>query len=127
MKLRAYLGLAAGMFMLAGAAAHALTGFLPFQVAFEAAGVPFGVITGSYIGWIWGSFAMTAFGLMTIIESSRALREGPYSRPVLWLAGGAYVVFGAWALGISGFNPYFVFFVVVGLLPIPAAIGSDNA
>jgi hypothetical protein len=121
MKLRAYLGLAAGMFMLAGAAAYALTGFLPFQVAFEAARVPVGVITGSYIAWIWGSFAMAGLGLITLVEASRALRERPYSRPVVAFSGLTFLVFGAWALGISGFNPHFLYFVVLGVMTIPLA------
>lgn len=127
MKLRAYLGIAGGLFMFAGSLAHGLIGFMPFQVAFEAASVPFDVIHGSYIGWIWGSFAMAGLGLLTVVESSRALREKPYSRPVMALAGCTFLVFGGWALGFSGFNPHFYFFVIVGLMTIPAAFRVDVA
>ena len=127
MKLRAYLGIAAGLFMLAGAGAHGLTGFLPFQAAFQAASVPTGVIAGSYIGWIWGSFAMAGLGLLTLVESSRALRERPYSRPVLAVAGGTFLVFGSWALAFSGFNPHFLYFVALGLMALPLAFRTGMA
>jgi hypothetical protein len=113
---RLVLGLIGGIIMLVTSAAHSLLGWPQLRRSLTDANTPADLIVGLSIGWHFAGLAMLVFGALTILLFADALRLRPVSlRPVL-LIGLAYLVFGTWSLTVSSLDPFFLAFLLPGIL-----------
>jgi hypothetical protein len=102
-----------------------LVGWRVQRTALEAARAPADLILGLGLGWHFAGVAMLAFGVIVIMLIAAAGRGQPVSlRPVL-VIGLGYTGFGIWALVASGFEPFFLTFVLPGVLLLAAAWGRQ--
>lgn len=115
-RIRIALGLLAGMLLVLSSAAHSLLGWKQLSRALTTTNAPPDLITGLSIGWHFAGVAMLAFGCIVLYTFTEALRRRPVSfRPVGFIAL-VYIVFGIWALTASNLDPFFLVFIVPGLL-----------
>ena len=125
MKLRGtriVLGYLVGTVMLLSAGAHSLLGWPNLSAELAKNHVPADLVRGLAIGWHFGGFCILAFAAIVILQFTDVLRSRPVSlRPAL-LIGIAYLVFGGWALVFSGMNPFFLIFIIPGLMLIAASL-----
>ena len=123
-RARIVLGLIAAVFLVLSSGAHSLLGWPQLHAQLAKAGAPADLIQGLRVGWHFGGVAMVAFGLILGMLFLDAFRGRAVNlRPAL-LIGVAYLAFGAWALYVSGMNPFFLIFIVPGLMAIVGASGS---
>jgi hypothetical protein len=115
-RTRALLGLLGGLLLLASSLAHAGLGWPAMRAALEAAGAPPELRGGLAVGWLFGSVAMAAFGVIVVSIALAALRGSRASRLPAAVIGIAYASFGAWAFLARGGNPHFLGFVAIGAL-----------
>ena len=114
--LRVPIGLIAGVLLVLSSAAHSLLGWKQLGAALTAAGASADLITGLSIGWHFAGVAMLVFGCIVIATFVDVMRQRPVSlRPVACIAA-AYLLFGVWALGVSGLNPFFLVFIIPGIM-----------
>jgi hypothetical protein len=118
------LGLAGGLVMIASSGAHSILGWKGLAAALRAALVPADLIQALSIGWCFGGVAMLAFGLIVIASFWRRMKGIPVSMFAATVVGATYVVFGAGALLASRMDPFFVVFIVPGMLVL---VGSYTA
>lgn len=120
-RVRAVLGLVVGALLLLSGGAHSLVGGPAMRGELEKVGAGADLLRGVLVGWHWGGFAMLAFGVVVIAHFVRRMRGA--TDPVLPVAviAATYVAFGSWALVMSGFDPFFLVFVVPGALLAIAA------
>ncbi len=116
MKIRAILGMLAGLLLVTSAGTHAFLGWPPFRELLGDAGVDADVIAALSVGWYFGSVAMLAFGAIVLLAAAHALRGERAATGSLWVIAGAYTAFGATVYVIRDFNPHFLLFVATGLL-----------
>ena len=105
----------AGSLMLLSAAAHAGLGWPSLRPPLESAGVASDVTDALAIGWYWGSAAMAAFGVITLVSGWKLWRGDMSLVPALLAVAGCYLLFGAVAFVRADFNPRFLLFVATGL------------
>lgn len=125
-RLRATLGIVAGVLMLLSAAAHSLLGWPQLRAQLEAAHAPADLIQGLGMGWNWGGAAMVAFGATVLRLFVRGLRGATVDVVPARIITVLYLVFGAGALFITG-DPFFLVFIVPGLLLAAASFGRGAA
>ena len=115
-RLRVGLGLLAGVLIVLSSAAHSLLGWKQLGIELAKTQAPPALVTGLAVGWHFAGVAMLAFGCIVLSTFADALRRRPVSfRPVGFIAL-VYVVFGIWALRASNLDPFFLVFIVPGLL-----------
>jgi hypothetical protein len=113
---QAILGVVAGAIITLSAGAHSFMGWPAIQAQLKATNAPAELITGLRIGWQFGGAAMVAFGLIAIYHFVKSLRgERPSLVPVTIIAF-TYIIFGAWAMVSSRFDPFFLIFIIPGAL-----------
>ena len=118
---RALLGIFSGAILVGSAAAHSLLGWPAMREQLVKAGAPRDLIVGLSIGWNFGGMAMLLFGMLALWLFGAALRgQLVWARPLM-LIGVVYAAFGAWALTVGDRNPFFLIFIVPGLLMAIAA------
>lgn len=113
MKVRSWVLVVTGGLLLLASVAH-LFGWAQFTDALAALDAT--ATAGLRVGWIWGSFAFAAYGLIVVGAAVGWRRHG---RDPRWVAGPvalAFVLFGLWALFYRGFNPHFLVFIAIGVL-----------
>lgn len=120
-RLRSILGLVAGVMLVASAGAHSLLGgvalvqeLAPFNVAAD-------VLQGVQVGWHFGGACMLAFGVIVISTFAQRLRGAATPTTPVLVIGLAYLGFAAWAVSQNGFDPFYLVFVVPGVLLVFAA------
>jgi hypothetical protein len=121
---RAIVGIVGGIMLLLSAGAHSVLGWKSLGGALAAAGVPADLLQGVKIGWQFGGACMVVFGAIALnffVHRLRGARDPGW--PVL-LIGAGYLLFGLWALVVSGFDPFFAVFIVPALLLIVASAGQ---
>lgn len=113
---RMYLGMLTGVMLLLSAAAHSLMGWPALAGEIAATNTPADLVQGIQVGWQFGGVSMLVFGAL-VIATFRARLAGLAAPmfPVAFVAI-AYIGFGAWALYVSNFDPFFLVFVVPGAL-----------
>jgi hypothetical protein len=124
-RFRAVLGLIGSAMLILSAAAHSLGGGPAIAAELRQAGVPPALLTNMTIAWHFGGVAMLVLGVIVaavFVRRLRGLRTSP--SPAL-LTGGAYVLFGGWAI-LASRNPFFLIFVVPGALMLAAAGGGAD-
>jgi hypothetical protein len=120
-KWRRGVGIVVGSFMLLSAAAHSLMGGKLLRADLQAAGVPDDLLRGVLVGWHFGGAAMLAFGTIVLLTFGRRARSGELSPVPARVVALLYLAFGAGALAVSELDPFFLIFLVPGLLLALAA------
>ncbi len=121
MHTRAWFGLAAGALLILSAAAHSLLGWPELAAELGKLAPPPDLARALAVGWHFGGVAMLGFGAVVVDSFIRALR----GREVDWrparIVGLAYLAFGAGALAATGGRPFFLLFLVPGMVILAAA------
>ena len=125
-RLRAILGIIAGVLMLLSAAAHSLLGWPQLGAELAKTNAPTDLVQGLAAGWHWGGAAMVAFAGIVIWLFARAFRGLPVDVTPARIIAVLYLVFGAGALAITR-DPFVMVFVVPGLLLAIASFGRAGA
>lgn len=113
--------LAAGVLMCASSLAHAFGGWPPLARELAGHGVPVELTDGLAVGWLFGSGAMAACGVLVLL-ARRELRRGAAAGAVTCaVVGTFYVVFGLAATAFRFPHLHFLTFVGLGLLVLLSA------
>jgi len=120
-RLRSILGLLAGAFMILSSAAHSLLGWKALSAALRQSQAPEDLITSLGIGWHFAGFAMLGFGCILVAVFVRRLRGAAVSPTPAIVIGVTYVAFSVWALAVGEFDPFFLVFLVPGLMALIAS------
>lgn len=120
-RLRSILGILAGIVMIASAGAHSLLGWQQLGSALRATQADADLITTVGIGWRFGGAAMLAFGIIVIAFFWKQLQGVPAPLMPAVVIGVTYLAFGAGAFVASRFDPFFMVFIIPGLLVLLAA------
>lgn len=106
--------------------AHSFLGGKQMATDLANAGTPPALAQGLMVAWQFGGAAMLGFGLVALLLLRDRHRGRPGSLlPVLFL-GIIYFAFGLWALFSTGFNPFYMVFLVPGALLIAASAGRKT-
>jgi len=124
-RLRTFLGLAAGAILVASSAAHSLLGWPRLRGELAASDTPTDLVTGLAIGWHFAGVAMLAFGCIVLWLFVDRLRGRAADLGPALLIALVYVGFGIWALVVSGVDPFFLIFIVPGLMLLAASWGPS--
>lgn len=126
-RIRIVLGyLVAGMLILSSAA-HSFLGWKQLEMDLAKLQAPADLVTGLAIGWYFGGAAMLAFGVI-VLQLFRDFQQGrPVSLLPALIIAVVYLSFGLWALVASGFNPFFMVFIIPGILLFAASWGNQTA
>ena len=125
-RLRAILGIIAGVLMLLSAAAHSLLGWKALSAELAKTNAPADLVQGLAAGWHWGGAAMVGFGGTVLWLFARGFRGLPVDPTPARIIAILYLAFGAGAIAMTG-DPFFMVFVVPGLLLAIAAFGRGGA
>ena len=104
-----------GALLVLSGIAHALHGWVELRRELQQASVPADLAREALIGWWYGSGAMLAFGVIAILAGVVGGKDAPASAlvvPVSLL----YLSFGIGAFALTGGNPHFLGFIVLGAL-----------
>ena len=120
-RLRIGVGLATAVLLLLSSAAHSIAGGRQVAAELAAAQVPPDLALGLQVGWQFGGAAMLVFGLIALEAFVGRWRGRAVSlRPGRFI-GAIYLLFAAWALVRSNFDPFFLVFAVPGALLLAVA------
>lgn len=113
---RRVLGIVVAVLIVLSAVAHSLLGGAAMQAELAAAHVPADLLRGALVGWHFGGAAMLAFGVIVLATFAR--RQGASAASLLpaRIVALVYLLFGAAALAVSDFDPFFLVFVAPGAL-----------
>lgn len=123
-KLRLVLGLLAGGLLLLSSIAHSVLGWAALQTELDPTGIGPDLRLALGISWRLGGAAMIAFGTIVIATMLRLRRgEATWTFPAT-VIGLVYLLYGAWAWVLSGFDPFFfLLFVLPGAMVVIATTG----
>ncbi|MGE3511320.1 MAG: hypothetical protein AB7N65_20815 [Vicinamibacterales bacterium] len=113
-RLSTIAGVLGALLMLLSAPVHSLSGWPELQSALTSSNASADLVLALRIGWHFAGAAMAGFGLILLhLFLSRARGTDGTVVPA-WMIGGLYVLFGVTALVVSGFDPFFLVFIVPG-------------
>ncbi len=119
-RMRNIIGLIVGGMLILSGAAHSLLGGRQIQNDMTKAQVPSDLAFGLKVGWHFGGVSMLVLGIITIMLFAKRLRGTDVSTFPAIVIALAYLCFGAWALLSSSFNPFYLAFIVPGILLVLA-------
>jgi hypothetical protein len=126
-RFRSIVGWVAGAAMIASSVMHSVLGWKFLKAGLRKARVDHELIRALAMGWHFAGAAMVAFGFIVVALFTHRLKGSTVSlRPAI-VIGTTYVVYGAWALAVSGFDPFFSIFVVPGLMVLVASVGRRES
>ena len=120
-RLRIVLGFVAGAVLIASSGAHAFLGWPAVRLLLYRAQVPNDLLGGILVVWQFGGVAMLTFGCIVLWLFTNLINGRQVSLLPAMLIGLAYVAFGAWALAMGGMSPFFLLFIIPGLLLVAAS------
>lgn len=107
--------------LLLSSAAHSLLGWKALRAGLLQAHAPADLILDLSIGWHLAGVAMLIFSIVVIIVFTDVARGRAVSlRPAL-VIGIGYLAYGCWALAVSEMNPFFLVFIIPGVLLVIAS------
>lgn len=121
-RVRAVVLLVAGLLLLLSACAHAFLGWPHLRGDLAEIGAGPGLAGAIGTGWLFGSVAMLAFGLIVLPAGIAAWRGGAVAAAPLWVIAAAYVIFGTAALALRGHSLHFWAFILIGILVAAGAV-----
>ena len=113
---RFVVGMVGAALIVASGCAHTLVGWKVMRAGLVAAGAPLELVTGLGIGWIFGGVSMFGFGSIAIATILARRRGVASTRGPIVIIAIVYIVFGLGALVASRFDPFFLIFILPGLL-----------
>ena len=119
------LGMTAAALMIASSLAHSLFGWKALRRALHEVGAPHDLILALSLGWQFGGTAMLVFGLTVMAVYWLRLRGRPVSQWPAVLIGITYLCFGICALLLSHLDPFFLVFIVPGVVLLVATALRD--
>lgn len=126
-RFRSILGLVVGATMIASSGAHSLLGWKLLRGALEQAHVDGELIKSLALGWHFAGAAMLAFGVIVVaLFRHRLMGTAVNLKPAI-VIGTTYVVYGVWAFTVSGFDPFFLVFIVPGVMLVFASLGGRGS
>lgn len=108
--------------MMLSAGAHSILGWKAMSERLAATDAPADLVLGLRVGWIWGGPPMIVFGIIAITACVARFHGRPASMLLPSLIALLYLGFAAWAAVVTGGDPFFVLFLVPGLLLAVASI-----
>jgi len=123
MKGKAVAAVLGGSLLILSSAAHAFLGWPAISAALKETNATAELTTDLTIGWLFGSTAMLAFGLIVLVFGVRLLRGGIADRCPAMVIAGCYFCFGLAAFVWTHHNPHFIGFMVIGAIVAIAASG----
>ena len=127
MRLRAILGLIGGVILILSSAMHSLLGWKAISAQLTALHAPDDLRLGFGLGWQFGGVAILTFGIMAVTLFAQRLRGRTVSAFPLVCIATAYTLFGIAALVVSRFDPFFLIFIVPGILIGIGATAASEA
>lgn len=109
-------GVVAGALLILSAFAHSVVGGMALRAQLVAAQVPDDLLRGALVGWEFGGAAMLAFGIIVLHSFVRRAGAESVASVPAGIVAVTYLIFGAVALIASSFDPFFLVFIVPGLL-----------
>src|SRR6185503_18768864 len=106
----------AGMLLVLSSLAHGFLGWPPLRNALQQVDADADLIETVQVGWLFGSVAMFAFGLIVIARAVQLSRGKGAERAPALVIGICYVTFGLVAFIGTGRNPHFLGFILIGAL-----------
>ncbi|MEM7247382.1 MAG: hypothetical protein AAF533_18725 [Acidobacteriota bacterium] len=114
--MRKVLGFLSGLLLLVSGFFHSYSGLPPLSDALAADGVSAEIHLSVIIGWVFGSVAMLAFGVMMLVWALRVHRgESPSTAPAGAISV-AYLCFGAVVFHVTDHDPRYLLFIITALL-----------
>ena len=110
-----------GVVLVVSSAMHSLLGWPGLRAALVAASAPPDLVAGLRIGWHFGGAMILTFGLVTLWSFAQRLRGRAVPLHAVRAFAAAYALYGAYALVTGDLNPFFLIFVVPGVLLLVAA------
>jgi len=126
-QVRRVIGIVVGVLIVLSAVAHSALGGATIRASLAAAGVPEDLLQGALVGWHFGGAAMFAFGAIVLHTFARRREAGGVSLVPARIVAMTYLLFGAAALVVSEFDPFFLVFIAPGALLALAAFPRDPA
>jgi hypothetical protein len=126
MRPSAILGSIGSVMLILSAPAHSLLGWPQLREQLARVNAPGDLVTGLEIGWHFAGVAMVALGLIALRVFTLRGRGVAASLFPAVLVATTYLLFGAWALVVSGFDLFFLVFVVPGALLLFAALMENR-
>ncbi len=123
-RVRASLGIVAGVLLLLSSAAHSFLGWAGLSREMNDARVPPALAFGVKLGWQFGGACMGAFAVIVLVTFAGRLRGRSTSSFPALVIGIVYLAFGMWALVASDLQPFPLVFIVPGVLLLGAASGE---
>lgn len=122
-KARNVTGLIVGLFFLLSCVAHGYLGWKAQAAELGKINAPADLMTSLCIGWLFGSFAMFAFGVIACTYFMQRMRGGSGGSifPILVISL-IYVGFGVWATTAGGTMHFLFLFILPGVLLLLAAL-----
>lgn len=118
--IRTVLGVVAGLVLVGSSGAHSLLGWPQLGAQLARTNAPPELVRGLAIGWHCAGASMLAFGVL-VLWTFTARRGRAVSRVPALVVALLYLLFGVGALAASGMQPFFLIFVVPGLMVLAAA------
>jgi len=122
MKLRGGIGLIAAALLLVSAGAHTILGWRSMSERLARTNAPPDLVQGLQIGWTFGGPVMVVFALICFSVFWKRFRGERVSAFAPTLIATAYIGFAAWAAFITGGDPFFMLFLVPGVLIAVASL-----
>lgn len=116
------LGIASGLMLVLSSAAHSLLGWKQLSADLAKTNAPPDLVRGLAIGWHFGGLAMLIFGILVLGLFAMALRGNAIPVVPAFVISIGYLAFGIGALAVTGFDPFFMVFIVPGLLLLVGAL-----
>lgn len=115
------IGSAAGVVLVLSSIVHSVFGWKQLSAQLVAAKVPSELLVALRIGWQFAGVAMLVFGVTAAALFLKGMHGEPAARLAVTATGIGYMGFGAWAFAISAFDPFFMIFLVPGVLLVAAS------
>ena len=120
-RLRVVLGLLGGAIVAASSAAHSLLGWPVMARGLAAVNAPADLVSGLRVGWHFAGLAILVFGLVALALFAQRFRGLAVTLLPVTIIAVAYTAFGVWALLANERNPFFLIFIVPGIMLLVAS------
>jgi ABC-type Na+ efflux pump permease subunit len=124
-RLRIVFGFIVSAIMIASSFAHSILGWKNLTARLEKTQAPTDLIAGLALGWHLGGAAMFTFGCIVFFLFARFVKDRSVSLSPVFIIAAFYTLFGVWAIATSH-NPFFLIFVIPGLLLLVASWRSTS-
>jgi hypothetical protein len=123
-RIRIVLGYLVAAMLIFSSGAHSFLGWKQLAADLAKIQAPAELVTGLAIGWYFGGAAMLILGIIVLLLFRAFQQRRAVSLLPALVIAVVYLSFGLWALVASGYNPFFMVFIIPGILLFAASWGS---